>query len=101
MLAKQELCAADVQRMKYKADEQRKILEKLHERRDTLDENIWETEMNYARRYEQVYLKFTDNNHWREIYIGVNIEVPSPYSMRFPITFYPEQKLQNSQGLTP
>ncbi|XP_046842838.1 kinetochore protein NDC80 homolog isoform X1 [Xenia sp. Carnegie-2017] len=62
VLAKQELSAADVQRMKYKADEQRRILQKLHERRDTLDENIWATEMNYARRYEQVLEKVEHYN---------------------------------------
>ncbi|XP_046861925.1 kinetochore protein NDC80 homolog [Xenia sp. Carnegie-2017] len=62
VLAKQELSAADVQRMKHKADEQRRILEKLDERRDTLDENIWETEINHARRYEQVLAKIKDYN---------------------------------------
>ena len=54
ILANQELSAADVQRMRQKSEELKKALSKLEGQRDSLDEEIWEKEMSYARRHEQV-----------------------------------------------
>ncbi len=54
ILANQELSAADVQRIKKKSEELKKTLLKLEETSDSLDQEIWEKEMAYARRHEQV-----------------------------------------------
>jgi hypothetical protein len=48
------LSAADVQRIKQRSGELKKALSKLEEASDSLDQEIWEKEMNYARRHEQV-----------------------------------------------
>jgi hypothetical protein len=48
------LSAADVQRIKQKSEELKKTLLKLEETSDSLDQEIWEKEMAYARRHEQV-----------------------------------------------
>lgn len=54
ILGNQELSAADVQRIKQKSGELKKTLVKLEETSDSLDQHIWEKEMAYARRHEQV-----------------------------------------------
>ena len=54
ILANQELSAADVQRIKQRSGELKKTLSKLEEASDSLDQEIWEKEMSYARRHEQV-----------------------------------------------
>ena len=53
-MANQELSAADVQRMKQKGEELKKTLSKLEEKGDSLDQEIWEKEMNYTRKHEKV-----------------------------------------------
>ncbi|XP_028409800.1 kinetochore protein NDC80 homolog [Dendronephthya gigantea] len=62
ILANQELSAADVQRMKQEGDELKKTLTKLEETSDSMDQEIWEKEMSYARRHEQVLVQCQDYN---------------------------------------
>ena len=57
-MANQELSAADVQRMKQKGEELKKTLSKLEEKGDSLDQEIWEKEMNYTRKHEKVLFHF-------------------------------------------
>lgn len=53
-LNNQELSAADVERMKHEKRELQKALEQLEKSRDYFDQQIWEKEMQYAKKHEEV-----------------------------------------------
>ena len=53
-LNNQELSAADVERMKLEKKELQKAVEQLGKSRDYFDQQIWEKEMQYAKKYEEV-----------------------------------------------
>ncbi|KAM7440889.1 kinetochore-associated Ndc80 complex subunit ndc80 [Porites harrisoni] len=52
-LNNQELSAADVERMKLEKKELQKAVEQLGKSRDYFDQQIWEKEMQYAKKYEE------------------------------------------------
>lgn len=53
-LNNQELSAADVERMKHEKRELQKAVEQLEKGRDYFDQQIWEKEMQYAKKHEEV-----------------------------------------------
>lgn len=55
-LNNQELSAADVERMKHEKKELQKAIEQLEKGRDYFDQQIWEKEMQYAKKHEEVSL---------------------------------------------
>ena len=56
-LNNQELSAADVERMKHEKRELQKAIEQLEKGRDYFDQQIWEKEMQYAKKHEEVSLE--------------------------------------------
>ena len=56
-LNNQELSAADVERMKHEKRELQKAIEQLEKERDYFDQQIWEKEMQYAKKHEEVSLE--------------------------------------------
>ncbi|XP_068697967.1 kinetochore protein NDC80 homolog isoform X1 [Montipora foliosa] len=52
-LNNQELSAADVERMKHEKRELQKAVEQLEKSRDYFDQQIWEKEMQYAKKHEE------------------------------------------------
>ena len=56
-LNNQELSAADVERMKHEKRELQKTIEQLEKERDYFDQQIWEKEMQYAKKHEEVSLE--------------------------------------------
>ena len=53
-LNNQELSAADVERMKHEKRELQRAVEQLEKSRDYFDQQIWEKEMQYAKKHEEV-----------------------------------------------
>lgn len=61
-LNNQELSAADVERMKHEKRELQKAVEQLEKGRDYFDQQIWEKEMQYAKKHEEVSF---NQKRWR------------------------------------
>lgn len=53
-LNNQELSSADVERMKHEKKELQKAIEQQERERDYFNQQIWEKEMQYAKKHEEV-----------------------------------------------
>jgi len=61
-LNNQELSAADVERMKHEKRELQKAIEELEKGRDYFDQQIWEKEMQYAKKHEETEKQIREYN---------------------------------------
>lgn len=61
-LNNQELSAADVERMKHEKRELQKAIEQLEKERDYFDQQIWEKEMQYAKKHEETEKQIREYN---------------------------------------
>lgn len=53
-LNNQELSSADVERMKHEKKELQKVIEQQERERDYFNQQIWEKEMQFAKKHEEV-----------------------------------------------
>jgi len=92
-LNNQELSAADVERMKHEKRELQKAIEQLEKGRDYFDQQIWEKEMQYAKKHEETEKQVREYNEMaRKLKLippsaenanGINFEMHfNPHSQR-------------------
>lgn len=80
------MSAADVERMKLEKKELQKAVEQLGKSRDYFDQQIWEKEMQYAKKYEEVGEMHKSYGIWSLIFFlqigGCNLSSTLPTSNR-------------------